>query len=111
MALRALFGDPSLFAEDRDAFEVVLPSHTGEQRWYVDHIEPVDDEHFKGFRWPGTEGFYRFATNGAGDQYLIDPCAPDPEVLYYAHETSAKTSLGVTLSAFLAAHRDHGEDE
>ena len=109
-ALGSLFAEQEIFSNDKDMFDVVIPSGKSERRWFVAWIEPVDEEHFKSCRWPGTEGFYAFANNGAGDQYLIDPKQEDPEVFYYEHETAKKKSVGVTLSQFVSAKRIYEEE-
>jgi hypothetical protein len=64
-------------------------------------FEPVDAEHLNGVVWPGTEGYYAFANNGAGDKYLIDPRQSDPDVIYYEHETGKTRPVGATLSRFI----------
>jgi hypothetical protein len=108
-ALKSLFAEPELFTNDKDIFEIAVPSETGqEKRWFVAWIDAIDKEHLKSRNWPGTEGFYAFANNGAGDQYLIDPKQEDPEVFYYEHETGKKKSVGVTLSQFVSAKRIYG---
>jgi len=110
-ALRTLFGDPLLFTDTRDTFDVVLPGREGDTRWFVAWVEPMDAEHLNGVVWPGTEGYYAFANNGTGDKYLIDPREPDPNVLYYEHETAKTRPVGVTLSRFIAARRIYDDDE
>ena len=110
-AVKRLFDDPELFQNDRDMFEIAVPSEAGqEKRWFVAWIEALDDEHLKGSCWPGTEGYYAFANNGAGDRYLIDPKQEDPEVIYYEHETRKKKPVGVTLSQFVSAKRIYDEE-
>ena len=94
-----------------DLFEIAAPSETGkEKRWFVAWIDPIDDEHLKEPCWPGTEGFYAFAKNGAGDQCLIDPKREDPEVIYCEHETGKKKPVGAALSQFLSAKRIYDEE-
>ena len=109
-ALRQLFEDASVFSDDRDSFTVRLPSPAGERGYYVAQFEPIDDEHLNGMVWPGTENFYAFAGTGTGDRYLIEPCLPDPEVIYYEHETRKAIPLGVTLSRFLSLERTQVEE-
>ncbi len=106
-ALVTLFDDPSLFTDDRDSFTVMLSSTPAGEGWYVAWIEPIDAEHLEQQPWPGTEGLFAFANNGAGDQYLFDPCGRDPEVIHYEHESGKRRPLGVTLSAFLSAKREY----
>ena len=60
--------------------------------------------------WPGTESYYAFANDGSGDQYLIDPHAGDPQVLYYEHETKQTRPVGASLSQFIAARRVYGDE-
>ena len=108
--LRDLFSEPALFTEDRDMFTVVLKTGALPTRWFVAWIEPMDKEHLAAQPWPGTEGLYPFADNGAGDRYLIDPRNPDPDVLYYEHETGKTKAVGVKLSMFLAAERVYDDE-
>lgn len=109
--LRELFSDPAVFTEDRDMFDVLLKTDGSVERWFIAWIEPIDEEHLSEPVWPGTEGFYAFANNGAGDQYLIDPRDSDPEILYYEHETGRRRPVGATLSTFLSAERLYDSDE
>lgn len=110
-ALRALLADPSLLTDTGDSFEVVLPGPEGDTRWFVAWIEPIDAEHLSGVAWPGTEGYYAFANDGSGDEYLIDPRESDPDVFYYEHETGKTRPVGATLSRFVAAPRVYADDE
>ncbi len=63
------------------------------------------------WRWPGCEGLFPIANNGAGDEFLIDLRDPDPEVLYHLHETGEKRGTGARLSAFVSAPRRPVPDE
>ena len=105
-ALKQLFNDPELFSNDRDMFEIEVSG----KKWFVAWIDAIDEEHLKSCQWPGTQGFYAFANNGAGDQYLIDPKQEDPEVFYYEPETGKKKSVGVALSQFVSAKRIYDEE-
>jgi SMI1/KNR4 family protein SUKH-1 len=110
-ALKKLFSEPELFTDDKDMFEIAVPSEAGqEKRWFLAWIDALDEEHLKSSRWPGTENLYAFANNGAGDEYLIDPKQKDPEVIYYEHETRKMKSVGVTLSQFVSAKRIYDEE-
>lgn len=110
-SLKSLFAEPEFFANDKDMFEIEVPSSSGQsKRWFIAWIEALDEEHLKSGNWPGTEGFYAFANNGAGDQYLIDPKRVDPEVFYYEHETGKKKPVGVSLSQFVSAKRIYDEE-
>ena len=73
-------------------------------------VEPGDIETLKD-PWPGCEGLFPIGNNGAGDQFLVDLSEPDPEVIYYLHETSDRRGIGVTLTEFLAAPRWTAPDE
>ena len=110
-ALKALLADASLLTDTGGGFEVVLPGREGDSRWFVAWVEPMDAEHLSGVVWPGTEGHYAFANDGAGDTYLIDPRESDPTVLYYEHETAKTRPVGATLSRFIAAPRIYADDE
>lgn len=92
-------------------FSVQFPSDgNSETGWFVAWIEPLDDEHLSQRPWPGTEGFYAFANDGSGDQYLISPNESDPEVIYYEHDTGNKQRMRVRLSEFVSAPRVYDEE-
>ncbi len=55
--------------------------------------------------WPGTEGFFAFASDGSGNRYVINPREADPNVHFYDHELAQPESLNMSLSQFLAAKR------
>jgi len=55
--------------------------------------------------WPGTEGFFPFASDGSGNRYVVDPAGADPTVYFYDHEIQQRESLKMSLSQFLAAER------
>ena len=88
--------------EDRDNvldgnFDVTLDSHDS---CFLAWFEPMDGE-----AWPDLEGFYSFANDGCGNQFLVNARDGDPEVFFNDHETGKRKSLGVRLSQFLAARR------
>jgi hypothetical protein len=56
--------------------------------------------------WPGTEGFFVFASDGSGNRYLVDPQETDPTVYLYDHEIKKRESLKLSLSQFLAVKRN-----
>ncbi len=110
--LKTLYSTTELFSDDRDHFKLELADKAGrKKRWYIAWIEPLDKEHLDGPTWPGTEGFYSFANNGSGDQYLIDPQSQDPEVIYYNHESRKMKPVGASLSQFLSAQRNYDSGE
>src|SRR6185503_9234192 len=104
-ALKQLFEEASTFSDERDSFTVVLPAPAGKRQYYIAQFEPIDSKHLNGLPWPGTENLFAFAGTGTGDRYLIEPCLPDPIVMYYEHETGQRLSLDMTLSAFLSLER------
>lgn len=55
--------------------------------------------------WPGTEGYFVFASDGSGNRYLVDPREADPTVYLYDHEIQKRESLNLSLSQFLAVKR------
>lgn len=55
--------------------------------------------------WPGTEGFFVFASDGSGNRYVVDPLETDPIVYLYDHEIQKRESLNLSLSQFLAVKR------
>jgi hypothetical protein len=102
-SLRALYADRRLIMSQDVVVAVANPLERSKDS-YIAWFEPADAEAL-GSPMPGCEGLFPFAGNGAGDQFLVNPTHPDPEVLYYLHETGEKASLGVPLSAFMAAPR------
>jgi hypothetical protein len=102
-SLRALYADRDLVMSDDIVISVPNPLQ-GSKESYIAWFEPADAETLA-ITWPGCEGLFPFADNGAGDRFLVDPRDSDPEVIYYLHETGEKRALGVSLSAFLAAPR------
>lgn len=109
-ALHALYRDQALVLSNDVLIGVPNPVEN-EDECYVAWFEPGDLENFTSHPWPGCEGLFRIANNGAGDQFLVDPRQPDPEVLYYLHESAQLNGIGVSLSAFLAAPRRRVPDE
>ena len=99
----ALYGDTDLVRSEDLLIAVPNPLERSEDS-YIAFFQPADRETLDD-PWPGCEGLFPFANNGAGDQFLVNLGQPDPEVVYYLHETGEKGSLGVPLSAFIAAPR------
>ena len=96
---------------DSDDLLVGVPNPAERSReCYVAWFLPADLENSRDL-WPGCEGLFPFADNGAGDQFLVDLRQADPEVIYHTHEDGKSTGLGVKLSAFLAAPRRKQPDE
>ncbi len=108
-SLRTLYSDHDLIMSYDILIAVPNPLEQGDES-YIAWFEPGDVASL-GAAWPGCEGLFPIASNGAGDQFLIDPRRPDPEVIYHRHETGERRGLGVTLSAFLAAPRRPVPDE
>jgi hypothetical protein len=104
-SLRLLLENSQWLANGGDSFEVILPAIGDNYRWYVDWLEPIDQEALGRQRWPGTEGYYVMANDGFGNEYLLDPAGADPEVIFYDHETGERTPTGVPLSCFLGGRR------
>ena len=111
-SLKELYRRTEIFSPDWDSLKSVVTDETGMERtFYFAWIEPMDKEFLNKPPWPGTEGCFSFANDGAGDQYLIDPKQTDPEVFYYQHESARKTGTGVKLSQFASSiSRDDEED-
>jgi len=107
-SIRALYADHELITRQCVIIGVPNPE-SDEGECFIDHFVPADLESLA-YPWPGTEQFFRFADNGAGDVYLIDPTQADPEVIYYLHEIEKKVPLGVPLSAFINAPRREPPD-
>ena len=102
-ALRALYGDMALVASSDLQISVANPV-VNEPKCYVAWFEPGDLQTL--VKVPvSCSGLFPFAGNGAGDQYFVDPKQPDPEVMYFLHETESLKGLGIRLSEFLAAPR------
>jgi len=102
-SLRELYVDSDLINSENISIKVPNLLEK-EPECFIAFFEPATSEACES-HWPGCEGLFAFANNGLGDQYLVDPRQPDPEVVYYLHETGKKKSLGVTLSQFLSAPR------
>ena len=102
-SLRALYADRELVISKDIVLAVPNPLE-GSKDSYIAWFEPADAEALRSPR-QGGDGLFPFANNGAGDQFLVDPKQADPEVVYYLHETAEKMSLGIPLSAFIAAAR------
>ena len=84
-ALRALYSNSEELG--RGDFEVAPRIDADEEdRWFMEFYQPADSEALKVF-WPGTERYFAFADDGAGNEYLIDPRLPDPPVQFHDHET------------------------
>jgi SMI1-KNR4 cell-wall len=108
-SLRALYEDHELIMACDVLVAVPNPLDESDES-YIAWFQPGDVETLK-TAWPGCEDLFPIADNGFGDQFLVDPRDPDPEVIVYAHESGERQSLGVTLSAFLAAPRRLAPDE
>ena len=108
-SLHALYQDQALLQSDDVLIGVPNPIE-GASECYVAWFEPGDIKTFDS-PWPGCQGLFPIANNGAGDQFLVDPREVDPEVIYHLHESGKKAGIGVTLSAFLAAPRRPVPDE
>lgn len=76
----------------------------GADECYIAWFRPANVESLREV-WPGCEGLFPIADNGAGDRFLVNLCEPDPEVVYYLHDRGERRGLGVALSTFLAAPR------
>lgn len=107
--LHALYGDAALMQSENILIGVPNPIEEAPE-CFVAWFEPGDAQTLLS-AWPGCEGLFPIASNGFGDQYLVDPCQDDPPVIYFLHETGAKGSIGVTLSQFLAFPRRQAPDE
>ena len=108
-SFRALYRDRGLITSENIVVAVPNPLEKSESS-YIAFFEPADIETLD-HPWPGCEGLFPFANNGAGDQFLVDLTQPDPDVVYHLHETGEQVSLGVPLSAFIAAPRGEVDDD
>ena len=112
-ALMALYRNPAeLNCGD---FELERPEDEGgEDEFFIGFYEPADEESLKVF-WPGTECYFTFANDGAGNGYMIDPRLPDPPVLFHSHESGEFEQVSDHVSKFLkwkkAEYIDEDEDE
>ncbi len=108
-SFRAMYQHLELINSDDLLIGVPNPVEKSDE-CYVAWFIPADVESTRS-SWPGCEGLFPFADNGAGDQFLVDLRQSDPEVIYYTHENAKSKSLGVSLSTFLAAPRRQQPDE
>jgi len=104
-----MYQEPDLILSDDLLIAVPNPLQTAGE-CHIAWFQPADVENLR-MVWPGCEGLFPIANNGAGDQFLVDLREADPEVIYYLHETGEHRGIGVTLSAFLAAPRKPVPDE
>jgi len=109
VSFRALYQDHELINSSDVLIGVPNPLEKRKQ-CYLAWFMPADLETLLA-SWPGCEGLFPIANNGAGDQFLIDLRQPDPEVIYYLHESGERKEIGARLSAFLAAPSQPVPDE
>lgn len=107
--LKELYADKQLIRRDDILIRVPDPLDGGNE-CYVAFFEPANLEN-AGTTDSICKGMFAFASNGAGDLYLIDPREADPEVIYYLHESGERRAMGVTLSQFIRAPRRPVPDE
>ena len=99
LALRELYSSKAELA--RVGFEVASRIDADdEDRWFIANYQPADAEALKPF-WRGTERYFAFASDGAGNEYLIDPRLPDPPVQFHDHETGDLDPVCGSLTEFL----------
>ena len=94
--LRALYGDPQELT--RSDFEMLPPDDSAPV--YICFYNPADAADLD-CAWPGCEGYFAFADDGAGNELLVDPRQEDPPVLRHDHETGELRTVAATLSAFM----------
>jgi len=108
-SFRAMYENRELISSEDLLIGVPNPVERSRE-CYVAWFMPADVESAQS-PWPGCDGLFPFANNGAGDQFLVDLHQPDPEVIYHTHENGKSKGLGVSLSTFLAAPRRQQPDE
>jgi hypothetical protein len=85
----------------RGDFEVAATATADEEdRWFIAFYQPADAESLRE-SWPGTESLFAFASDGAGNEYVIDPRGSDPSVRFHDHETGEFTPVCDRLSTFM----------
>lgn len=67
---------------------------------HIAFYEPCDKDTIN-TTWPGLEHYFRFADDGCGNCYLIDPKQDNPAVLFFAHETGELSEICRSLAEFL----------
>ena len=107
-SLKKLYADKNEIL--RGDFEVVTKVEGAKSDpWFIAFYEPADAESLRE-SWPGCEPYFAFANDGCGNEYLIKPGVPDPEVLFHDHETSEMTKVAGALTAFLASPKQTPPD-
>jgi hypothetical protein len=108
-SFRTMYQNLELINSDDLLIEIPNPAERSRE-CYVAWFMPADVESAQD-PWPGCEGLFPFADNGAGDEFLVDLRQADPEVIYHTHENDKSQGLGVSLSTFLVAPRRQQADE
>ena len=86
---------------DRTEFEIAPRTDSDEdERKYVAEYEPADMETYNG-QWPGNEQYFRFADDGCGNMYMVDPRLDDPPVLFFDHETGDTSQVCASFTEFM----------
>jgi hypothetical protein len=73
---------------------------SGYLMYHIAFYEPCDKQTVL-MTWPGLEKYFRFADDGCGNCYLIDPVLKNPPVIFYDHETTEKTEICNSLNDFI----------
>src|SRR5690606_38729255 len=91
--LKELYADKQLIRSE-DILIGVPDPHDGGNECYVAFFEPAKLENAEA-TGAVCDGMFAFASNGAGDLYMIDPKEADPAVIYYLHESGERRAVGV----------------
>jgi hypothetical protein len=103
-ALKRLYADKEeILRGERGDFEVMVTGLNGATKsWYIAFYEPADAQSLAE-SWEGCEPYFFFANDGCGNDYMIKPGLPDPEVLFHDHETGEIVQVAPSLTSFLAS--------
>lgn len=94
----------------RDNFVVLSSEEAGEElACFIGFYEPCDAGSV-GLSRPGCEGYFSFADDGCGNQYMVIPGDEDSPVLFFDHEGGEITEVCKSISEFMAwPRRESGE--
>ena len=85
----------------RENFEVRPPGAKNSDAHFIAFYKPADIQSVRD-GWEDCKGCFSFATDGCGNEYLVDPKQADPEVFFYDHEGGKRTKVADKLSTFLS---------
>lgn len=104
LCLKEFYGDPDKVGQRK--FEIPIPAPiNGSSNLYVEEFLPIDD--LSVMELSGGGKYLKFANNGSGRNYIVDPKSCDSEVFSVDITSNlfAPRRTGLTLTQFLAGKR------